>query len=194
MNINQWQEAVEETMQNKNGKMNTCIPGVIQSYKNGRAVVKPQGTIQYENGKSMEYPVIYDVPIVFPTGMSGTCGITFPIKSGDGCLIVFSQNNMQSFLSGTETDDQRHHSLNDAICIPGLYSAAFSTVESNPDDVCIFHGNSKVTLGDGGLNANLADGTIFELSGSDLKVNGISLTKHKHGGVQSGGSTTDVPQ
>lgn len=194
MNTNQLQDSLEGAMDGKNSKLNTCIPGTILSYSAGRATVQPQGTMQFSNQKTLAYPIIYDVPVVFPTGMAGGCGMTFPVQSGDGCLLTFSQANMQNFLSGTDADDQRHHSLSDAICIPGLYSTEFTTMVSNPDDVCIFYGGSKITLGSGGLNVTLSDGTTFALSGGDLVVNGISLTKHLHGGVQSGGSTTGVPQ
>lgn len=194
MNQNQILDELENLVGRKINKVNTAIPGTIQSYSNGRAVVKPQGTIQYDDGREIEYPLIYNVPIIFPTGMGGAAGITFPIQSGDGCLLVFSQNNMQTFLSKTSTDDQRHFQLSDAICIPGLYTGAFSTVASNANDVCLFNAGSKVALGSSGFSGNLSDGTVFSISGNDLVVGGISLKDHVHGGVTTGGSVTGKPQ
>ena len=194
MNQNQVLDEIDSFVSKKINKVNTAIPGTIQSYSSGRAIVKPQGTIQYDDGRELEYPLIYNVPIIFPTGMSGSAGITFPIKSGDGCLLVFSQNNMQTFLSKTSTDDQRHFQLSDAICIPGLYTGVFAAVESNANDVCLFNGGSKISLGSGGMQGNLSDGTTFSFTGNDLIVGGISLTGHVHGGVATGGSTTSVPE
>ena len=194
MNSKQVQEAIQGVAKRETDQLRTCIPGVIKAYTNGRATVLPSGQMQYENGRVLDYPLIYDVPVIFPVGLSGKAGVTFPIQEGDGCLILFAQDNLQKYLHGTDTDDQRHHSLNDAICIPGLYSSEIPTVESNPDDVCISNGDSLVTLGSGGFSGKLSDGTTFSFSGSDLVVNGISLTKHTHPGVESGSANTGTPQ
>ncbi|WP_196595252.1 Gp138 family membrane-puncturing spike protein [Pectinatus frisingensis] len=194
MNNNQIQIAIEQSITNQINKINTAIAGTILSYASGRATVQPQGTKQYEDGRTLSYPTIYNVPIIFPTGDGGNAGITFPIKAGDGCLLIFSQDNMQTFLSKTKTDDQRHFQLSDAICIPGMYTDKFAAMETNADDVTLSNSGSKVTLGSGGFNGTLSDGTTFAFSGSDLVVNGISLTKHKHGGVTSGSDKTDVPE
>lgn len=194
MNNNQMQVAIEQSMTNQINKINTAIAGTILSYSAGRATVQPQGTKQYEDGRTLPYPVIYNVPIIFPTGDGGNAGITFPIKPGDGCLLIFSQDNMQTFLSKTKTDDQRHFQLSDAICIPGMYTGKFAAVESNGNDVTLANSGSKVMLGGGGFNGSLSDGTSFAFAGGDLVVNGISLTKHRHGGVESGGSKTSMPE
>ena len=188
------QVAIEQSMTNQINKINTAIAGTILSYSAGRATVQPQGTKQYEDGRTLPYPVIYNVPIIFPTGDGGNAGITFPIKPGDGCLLIFSQDNMQTFLSKTKTDDQRHFQLSDAICIPGMYTGKFAAVESNGNDVTLANSGSKVMLGGGGFNGSLSDGTSFAFAGGDLVVNGISLTKHRHGGVESGGSKTSMPE
>ena len=194
MNDNQMQIALENLIDNKISNINTSIPATILSYSSGRATVRPQGTKKFEDGRELPYPVISNVPIVFPTGGGGNMGVTFPIKPGDGCLLQFSQANMQQFLSKTDTDDKRNFQLSDAICIPGLYTDKFATMESNGNDVTIVNGGSKVTLGGGGFNGTLSDGTTFSFSGGDLIVNGISLTKHLHGGVTSGGDKTLKPE
>ena len=43
------------------------------------------------------------------------------------------------------------------------------------------------------VQITLADGTTALFSGGDLKVNGISLVHHVHGGITRGGSNTDEP-
>ena len=191
MNSNQFQIALEQSTQKQINNINTAIAGAILSYSGGRASVQPKGLLKYEDGRSLSYPVIYDVPVVFPVGSGGSCGVTFPIKAGDGCLLVFSQDNMQSFLTNSQTDDNRKFQLTDAICIPGLYNSNISNYNQN--EVVVFNGGSKFTLGNGGLNGTLADGTTFSFSGGDLVVNGISLVNHVHSGVMSGGSNTGKP-
>lgn len=196
MNNNQVVDAFEKTIVSKINQVNTAIPGKIIAYNpgNNRATVQPNGGRTFEDGRTLPYPTISNVPVIFPSGTGGKAGITFPIISGDGCLLVFSQDNMQTYLSKTETDDQRKFQLSDAICIPGLYSGTTATAVSNPNDVCLSNGDSKVSLGAGGFAGNTADGTTFSFSGGDLVVNGISLTKHVHGGVETGGGTTSTPQ
>lgn len=191
---NEASNSITDMIGNEIDKVNTSIPGVIQSYDAGsnRAVVVPTGKRMFPDGRKLDYPAIYDVPIVFPTAMGGSCGVTFPIKSGDACLVLFSQENMQAFLGGQEVeDDNKRFQLNDAIAIPGLYSNA--TQGADPSGVCLFFGSSKVTLDGGGFHGTLSDGTVFNFSGGDLVVNGISLTKHTHGGVERGGSNTAKP-
>lgn len=191
---NETSTSIESIVGSEINKLNTSMPGVIQSYDtaSNRAVVLPTGKRTFPDGRKLDYPAIYDVPLVFPSSMGGSCGVTFPIKSGDACLLLFSQENMQSFLGGQEVeDDNKRFQLNDAIAIAGLYSNA--TQGANPSGVCLFYGGSKVTLDGGGFHGNLSDGTSFSFSGGDLVVNGISLTKHTHGGVEPGGANTSKP-
>jgi hypothetical protein len=195
MNNNQVVDAIEKTITNKINQVNTAIAGEIISWNKGsnRAVVKPKGNIPFPDGRILPYPTISNVPIIFPCGMGGKAGITFPVVGGDGCLLVFSQDNMQTFLSKTNTEDQRKFQLSDAFCIPGLYSGSTPTAVSNPNDVCLSNGEGKVYLGSDGFNGTTADGTMFGFSGGDLVVNGISLVNHLHGGVQTGGGNTGKP-
>ena len=190
---NETANSITDMIGNEIDKVNTSIPGIIQSYNasSNRAVVVPNGKRIFPDGRKLDYPAIYDVPVVFPTSMGGSCGVTFPIKSGDACLVVFSQENMQSFLGGQDVEDNKRFQLNDAIAIPGLYSNA--TQGADPSGVCLFFGSSKVTLDGSGFHGQLSDGTNFNFSGGDLVVNGISLTKHTHGGVETGGANTSKP-
>lgn len=192
--VNETSNSIADMIGNEIDKVNTSIPGIIQSYDadGNRAVVVPTGKRTFPDGRKLDYPVIYDVPIVFPTAIGGSCGVTFPIKSGDACLVLFSQENMQSFLGGQDSEDNKRFQLNDAIAIPGLYSNA--TQGADPSGVCLFFGASRVTLDGGGFHGTLSDGTNFNFIGGDLVVNGISLTKHTHGGVETGGGTTGTPQ
>ena len=88
--------------------------------------------------------------------------------------------------------DNKRFQLNDAIAIPGLYPNA--TQGADPSGACLFFGSSRVTLDGTGFHGELSDGTNFNFSGGDLVVNGISLTKHTHGGVETGGGTTSTPK
>ena len=172
--INETSNSIADMIGNEIDKVNTSIPGIIQSYDadSNRAVVVPTGKRTFPDGRKLEYPVIYDVPVVFPTALGGSCGVTFPIKSGDACLVLFSQENIQSFLGGQDSDDNKRFQLNDAVAVPGLYSNA--TQGADPSGVCLFFGSSKVTLDGTGFHGELSDGTVFKFG------NGFHLQLNRH--------------
>lgn len=189
---NQIKTIIQEWTKKQISLIHTAIPGTVVTYSpsTNRASVQPSGAFKTNDGRSLAYPVIHNTPVIFPMGMGGTAGVTFPITAGDGCLIVFSESQTDDMLSGGDSDDPRKHSLNDAICIPGLYSGAAPSNVANPNDVCISNGSSKMKMGASGFSGTMGDGTSFSFSGGDLVVNGISLTKHTHPGCQGGSTGT----
>lgn len=187
-------EVVRDMIRSGTRNIHTAIPGKVISYDAGtnRASVQPFGNFKVEDGSRFPYPVIYNVPVIFPTGMSGAAGVTFPICAGDGCLLVFSEVNLDDFLSGGDSDDLRMHSMNDAICIPGLYSSGATVGAVYPGETCLFHGGSMIRLSSSGIVADLG-GTSVTIGGGDMIVNGISVVHHTHSGIMPGGSHTAEP-
>lgn len=196
MSDNQQIAGLRTLMNEEIGKVNTAVAGTIVSYDSGsnRAVVKPVGSVRFADNRTLPYPAIHNVPLVFPSSMGGTCGVSLPIRSGDGCLIVFSQDNMSEFTGKGKSDDTQKFQLNDAIAIPGLYSHSVDGENKHADSLTMFYDGSFITLDGSGFIGKLADGTSFNFSGGDLVVNGISLTKHVHGGIMPGGSDTAKPK
>lgn len=193
---NEMKEIISGWMDDKIDNVHTSLPGKIISFDPGtnRAQVQPVGKYKLDDGRELNYPIIHQVPIVFPMGCGGNSGITFPVRPGDGCMIAFAESQLDDFISGGDSDDARRHDLNDAICIPGLYSQSAPTVAGSADSVCLINNGSKVELKPSSCEITLADGTICKIGGGDLVVNGISLVKHVHGGVESGGSKTGKPE
>ncbi|EOH6248394.1 Gp138 family membrane-puncturing spike protein [Klebsiella pneumoniae] len=186
--------------------MRVSMPGIIQSFDPDAvtAVVQPaiKGAEKDESGAevSVNLPLLVDVPVVFPRG--GGCTLTFPVKAGDECLVIFADRCIDFWWQSggvQEPVDERMHDLSDAFCIVGPQSQAkkiggisTSAVELRSDD-----GETKLSL-------NPASGTIngtapggFNLNGlkilSDGRlqlVDGSIVDKHTHGGVEPGGSST----
>ena len=119
-------------------------------------------------------------PSYFPVGLGGTAGVTIPLQAGDGCLLVFAESQLDDFMNGGDSDNERRHSINDAICIPGLYNRGCRS--ASPSDVCLFNGGVKMVISSGGIT----------VTGGDLVVGGISVTKHTHTG--DSGGTTSAPK
>lgn len=71
------------------------------------------------------YPLLVDVPVVFPRG--GGCTLTFPVKAGDECLVIFADRCIDFWWQNggvQEPVDDRVHDLSDAFCIVGPQSQA----------------------------------------------------------------------
>lgn len=185
---NEIKDVIKSWIQNGIGEIHTALPGKVISYNAGsnKAQVQPVGSYKVKDGRSLAFPIIHDVPVVFPMGMRGNAGVTFPVVTGDGCLIVFSESQMDDYLNaGYDSEDMRKHDMRDAICIPGLYAPQVSASGASQSSVNIFMGDTMITVSDGMVNisgASLAiDGGI--VSGGDIVGNGISLDNHTHTGV-----------
>lgn len=103
--------------------VNTAIVGEIQSFNSAKMTVQAKVAIdQIIDGNQVSFPILDDIPILFPRGSSG--GLTFEVKKGDGCLLVFSQANIDNWRTvgiGRPPIDDRKFDLNDAIAIVGVF-------------------------------------------------------------------------
>lgn len=186
--------------------LRVSMPGIVQSFDPDAVTVVVQPAIKgYEpdsNGinQSTTLPLLVDVPVVFPRG--GGCTLTFPVKAGDECLVIFADRCIDFWWQSggiQEPVDERMHDLSDAFCIVGPQSQAkkigdisTSAVELRSDD-----GETKLSLNpaSGVINGTAPGG--FNLNGLQILpdgrlqlVDGSIVDKHTHGGVESGGSNT----
>lgn len=193
---NEFKDALKNIITQEQENVHVSMIGKIESFdpSTNRASITPFGSMTAPDWKEIPYPTIHNVPLQFPCGNGGKSGMTFPIKQGDTCIIIFSDHQLDSFLSGVESDDMRNHSMNDAYAIPTVFSDAVPTLKNHPNDVCIFHNGSLVRLNSSYMTISLADGTFVSIGSGDCVVNGISVVHHKHGGITRGGSKTDEPE
>ena len=103
--------------------VHTALPGQILEYDGSRAVtVQPMVSKKLTDGTYLKLPKIVDVPLIFPGSTQGV--FRFPIKKGDGVLLVFSERSIEEWMNSGkvgEPEDIRRFSLSDAIAIPGLF-------------------------------------------------------------------------
>lgn len=193
---NETKDAIKEWIKKGAEDVHVSMIGKIESYdpNTNRASITPVGSFTAPDWQEIPYPTIHNVPIQYPCGNGGKSGCTFPVKSGDTCVIIFSDHQIEDFLSGGQSDDMRNHSLNDAYAIPTLFSAPVPTLTTNPNDVCLFNDGSLCVLKPSSLTITLSDGTSATFGGGDLVVNGISLVHHVHGGITRGGAKTNEPE
>ncbi|WP_192072895.1 Gp138 family membrane-puncturing spike protein [Pantoea agglomerans] len=111
--------------------LRVSMPGIIQSFDSIACTCTVQPAISGQvadelgNFKSQPMPLLLDVPIVFPRG--GGCTITFPVKAGDECLVIFSDRCIDFWWQNggvQEPVDPRQHDLSDAFAFVGPQSQA----------------------------------------------------------------------
>ncbi len=111
-------------------QLRVAMPGIIQSFDPNAitCTVSPaiRGIMPTPEGTNpSDLPLLVDVPVIFPRG--GGCTMTFPVKPGDECLLVFSDRCIDFWWQSggvQESVDPRQHDLSDAFAIIGPQSQA----------------------------------------------------------------------
>lgn len=87
-------ETFKSERETTKNQIRVALPGIVQSFDPDAvtAVVQPSirsvETDNDGNRVTQNYPLLVDVPVVFPRG--GGCTLTFPVKAGDECLVIFA--------------------------------------------------------------------------------------------------------
>lgn len=104
--------------------LHVACPGIVESVDMGAKTVTVRPAIKAAVGKSdgsvesVELPLLVDVPICFPS--AGGFTLTFPIKKGDNCLVVFGDSCMDAWWQNggvQEPVEFRQHDLSDSYAI-----------------------------------------------------------------------------
>lgn len=181
--------------------LHTAMPGIIQSFDAARmtCTIQPaiRGAIIAPSGRAeaADLPLLVDCPVVFPGG--GGYILTYPLKAGDEALIVIAERCIDAWWQSGGVQaaaEYRLQDLSDGFVIPGprsqphvvTGSVDMSGAEFRRDD-----GTVRIKLTTNGVEITAPGNVIVH---GDVIADGISLKTHRHGGVQSGGSTTGVPQ
>jgi len=139
------------------------------------------------NGESVpkKYPLLLDCPIIMMSGGGAT--LTFPVKKGDTCLVLFNDRNIDNWFVGgqvTELDNNRAHSLSDGIALIGLRSVKNKVEDYDENRAVLRKGDFAMGVGDKvlitknyptateTLNTSLQD-LINAISTLSLKVNSM---------------------
>lgn len=184
-------------------KVHTAFPAILDSYnqETGLARVIPQ--IQYitEKGEFIDYPPLNGVPVVFPQGMAGNATIAYPIKHGDGCLVICAEQCLDLWKKGHQTGNNLRFSISNAMCIVGMFCKPNETTNEaiNDEAVIIDINGSRVKVKEEEIKiksqsikieGNLSvEGNIA--STGDVVAGSISTKNHTH--IDSEGGSTSKP-
>ncbi|KAF1368537.1 Gp138 family membrane-puncturing spike protein [Yokenella regensburgei] len=197
--------ALEDSIKNS---LKVALPGIIQTFDAETVTAQVQPAIKgYETApdgsqKSLLMPVLVDVPVVFPRG--GGCTLTFPVKAGDECLLVFADKCIDFWWQSggvQEPVSGRTHHLGDAFAFVGPQSQAqkISGISTDAAQLRTDDGTAFVEVAAGGnvavqtsgtLTANAEGGTT--ITSPEITLNGnVTINGNLSQGMgDSGGTAT----
>lgn len=127
-----------------------CVKvGQIQSFDGSRRTAEIQILFKrvLPDGSVGRYPLLVDCPVFTLQGGAGFLG--FPIQTGDQCLVMFADRNLDIwFQNGSEAApaNSRAHDLSDGIALVGLNSLASTGFSISGSDVQLVHGDSTIEM------------------------------------------------
>lgn len=153
-----------EVEKNRANKVHTAVPGRVVEYdaQKGTATIQPLAST-YFNARGVQYPLLYDVPIIFPR--FGQIGLFGPVESNDEVLLIFTERGLGEWKYGDSFSEARTFSLQDAIAIPGfLYGAGNKSEQAqNNKSIIIKNGSVEVEIKADKINIKgdiVIDGTV----------------------------------
>lgn len=179
--LQEFTEEIEETAAAVVNGIHTAMPGEILSFDagSGTASVQPVGKFVTSDGNELDYPLITEVPVVFPFCQQIHAGMAFPVKKGDSCIVIISEVELDAWRGGAESEGTLRFDLTNAVAIPGLLKGGSALVQKAADQNAVFIGTSGAEVGIFGDYVRIRTaGAQLEVSesgitaGGNLKVNG----------------------
>lgn len=160
--------------------LHTCMPGMVEAVDLQRMTVSVQPAIQAQarqadgSLKLLDLPVLHDIPLHFPSG--GGCTLTFPVKAGDECLLVFASRCIDLWWQngGVQAPfEVRRHDLSDAFALVGVRSQprviggiSADSVQLRSDD-----GTASITLNPASHEISLQASSIRVVGNLEVQGN-----------------------
>lgn len=154
--------------------------------------VQPMAYTEFPSGTTDGYPVIYDVPVLLPSGAGGKARLTMPIKPGDVVGLSFSERNEG------DNNDQNTHQLFAGWAVTQIFTDGNSKA-IHPDNVVLENDKAIITLKpNGDTSIQNPKVTVEALADGNVKIsNGTGeFTMSPSGeikGGNKGGSFTLQP-
>lgn len=205
------EKMLKQMMQSYTKDMYTSIPATVMAFDSKTQRAKVQIDIKQQIGDSFELVAPLEDVGIGSMRSGGYC-ITFPIKKGDKVRLAFAHASIDNWLidGSSEAADVRTHNVNDALAdnliiyplddsianydnenlvLRNMDNSIYLKVKQDGIDIL---GNVNI-VGDVNIEGSLTVTGIIK-SLTDVLAKAISLLKHLHGGVISGGASTALPQ
>lgn len=200
-------QQVKSTIQEFIDGVHTAIPGVITAFDLAKCEASVNLTGQYNkpDGTKLPYPAAAHVPVVFPQVSNQEITIAFPIKPGDGCLVIIAEQALEAWRAGGESNLDLKHDLTNAIVIPGLFRTPNAVMQEavSEDAIMLVNQGTKVKIKGQEIHIETPKIEIqtekIHITGEveidkELTVKGIKFTPHVHKEVARGGDKSGPPE
>jgi hypothetical protein len=206
-------QSLDRQLNGRLARLWTALPGIVQSFDAQKQTVVVQPAVRAVtfdiNGEptSVALPLLVDCPVQFPAG--GGFTLTFPVKGGDECLMVFASRCIDAWWQSGGVQNQavlRMHNLSDGFALLGFRSVprAISGVSTSATQLRTDDGATFVEVGDGEVTIKAAQinlqGPVAQTGGAatfDTSVTAPALggtTSITVAGKDVGGHTHTDPQ
>ena len=165
--------------------IHTALPGKVDSFDatQCRASVVPYGKFRKPDGSYIDFPKLANVPVYIMQGSGQTATIAYPIKSGDECLLLFSEQTLDVWETGASSNTDLRFDLSNAIAIVGLFAKPNPLVKTacdndaliiEKDGQSIMLSSSAVTMKVNSLVVQSSGNVSFSVGGS-MTLNGANI-------------------
>lgn len=206
-------QQVKNAMQEFADEVHTAVPGTVTAFDPAKceATVTLIGQYNKPDSTKLPYPTAAHVPVVFPQVSNQQITIAFPIKPGDGVLVVIAEQALEAWRAGGESNLDLKHDLTNAIAVPGLFRTPNAAMQKavSEDAIMLVNQQTEVRIKSGkveietqqvDVKANTVeiDAQKVHVTGEviideELTVKGIKFTPHVHEGVTAGGDKSGPP-
>ena len=165
---------IKQMMQDSIRGVHTSIPGKITKVNSSENTVDIQLSGKYKkpDGTYIDYPELKGVPMVQMQSSSQKATIQLPLKKDDGCMVFFSEQQLDQWRDDQEPKTELRHDLTSAVAIPGLVpkSNDAHTEACDNDAIIIKYGDdTKITAKQDSVEITQKDTTIV-LEGGKVKI------------------------
>jgi len=179
-NLSTLASTIKQGVDTKLKDLHTSTPGIIVSFDAATQLATVQPAIKRifvtrdEDREILvpsDLPILIHVPVIFPRG--GGFSLTFPVKKGDECLLVFCERSIDNWHKTGKVKEptaRRFHSLSDATAFVGLSSLVNKVPDYDPINTEIKKDDGSVSvklLANGDLEI-VADGDMTATIGGDI--------------------------
>lgn len=150
---------IEAAARDVMNEMHTITAGKIVSFdvSSCTASIKPAGRLKKPDGGYLNYPVLYNVPVVMPK--FGGCSLAVPIKEEMDCILLF--------MEASENNDFKYDLTNAVAligCLGGADDSQMYSQAVQQDAIILKNGDTELLVKDGMVSVK---GT-FKVEGSIL--------------------------
>jgi hypothetical protein len=176
--------------------LHTVIMGKIVKFDPDKdeASILPFGKFKKPDGSMMDYPQLNEVKVYIMQGSEQTATFVYPVKPDDECIILFSEQTLDTWLTKAASNTDLKFDLSNAVAIVGMFSKPNPLIKEACKDnsVIIEKDGERVRLKKGETYISDTAGQSITLTPDATTIIANNLKAQTPGivNIKAGGSVT----